>query len=156
MCTHPHVQYTAQAELDNVIGSERLPSIADRARLPYIDALVKEVLRWAPVVPLGELSTMSFLDVCSRLTCDVPPILLIGVPHRVMQDDVYEGYRIPAGSIVIANIWCVSTRTIITHCRAHTFMHTFFSTNQGDAARLRGIPRPTHIPTRALLGRGKG
>jgi cytochrome P450 len=43
----------AQAELDLIIGPDRLPSISDRARLPYVDALVKEVLRWAPIAPLG-------------------------------------------------------------------------------------------------------
>ena len=53
MCTHPLAQLAAQAELDSVLGNERLPSISDRARLPYVDAIVKEVLRWAPVGPLS-------------------------------------------------------------------------------------------------------
>ena len=56
MCTHPLAQRAAQAELDNVIGNDRLPSMADRAQLPYIDALMKEVLRWSPIAPMGELS----------------------------------------------------------------------------------------------------
>ena len=54
MCTHPRVQLAGQVELDSVIGSERLPTISDRAQLPYINAIVKEVLRWGPVAPLGE------------------------------------------------------------------------------------------------------
>ena len=54
MSIYPRVQLAAQAELDNVIGCERLPCISDRAQLPYIDAIVKEVLRWAPVAPLGK------------------------------------------------------------------------------------------------------
>ena len=58
MCTHPHVQHSAQAELDRVIGNDQLPSMADRAQLPYIDALMKEVLRWGPVAPLGEWSIL--------------------------------------------------------------------------------------------------
>ena len=57
MCTHPHIQLAAQAELDSIIGSERLSSVCDRAQLPYIDTLVKELLRWAPIAPLGELYT---------------------------------------------------------------------------------------------------
>jgi len=54
MCTHPRVQLAAQAELDAVIGNERLPTVADRAQLPYIDAIVKEVFRWGPVTPMGQ------------------------------------------------------------------------------------------------------
>lgn len=53
MTLFPDVQKTAQAELDRVVG-DRLPSFGDRAHLPYIDALVKETLRWNPVTPLGK------------------------------------------------------------------------------------------------------
>lgn len=53
MLTHPHAQHTAQAELDSIIGNDRLPTISDRAQLPYVDALVKEVVRWSPSGPLG-------------------------------------------------------------------------------------------------------
>jgi cytochrome P450 len=54
MALHPEVQIKAQAELDAVIGSGRLPDYSDRPSLPYINATVKEVLRWNPVAPLGE------------------------------------------------------------------------------------------------------
>lgn len=47
------VQKKAQAELDAVIGSDRLPTLADRANLPYINAVVLEVLRWNSVTPTG-------------------------------------------------------------------------------------------------------
>lgn len=47
------VQKTAQAELDVVIGSGRLPTLADREDLPYINAVVLEVLRWNSVAPTG-------------------------------------------------------------------------------------------------------
>lgn len=33
-------------------------------------------------------------------------LIPIGIPHRVIKEDIYEGYRIPVGSLVIANIWC--------------------------------------------------
>ena len=55
MTLYPHIQAKAQEELDNVIGSDRLPKLSDREELPYINALVKEVFRWNPVLPLGEL-----------------------------------------------------------------------------------------------------
>jgi len=54
MVTHPEVQRKAQAEIDRVVGNDRLPTSADQPNLPYIDALVKEVLRWHPVAPLGK------------------------------------------------------------------------------------------------------
>ncbi|KAI0062717.1 cytochrome P450 [Artomyces pyxidatus] len=79
---HPDVMRKAQAELDAVTGGQRLPDYEDRARLPYVEAICKEVLRWRMVAPAG-------------------------VPHAATQDDVYEGYFIPKGSIVIANLWAI-------------------------------------------------
>ena len=79
MAIHPEVQLRAQAELDSVIDTDRLPSFADRPRLPYIAAVQKEILRWAPVAPLG-------------------------IPHSLMEDDEYQGYFIPKGTTVIQNI----------------------------------------------------
>lgn len=77
---HPRVISVAQAELDAVIGSEHLPTLEDLDSLPYIDAMVKETLRWRPVTPSA-------------------------VPHLNTEEDEYMGYRIPQGSIVIANLW---------------------------------------------------
>ncbi|KAI9456445.1 cytochrome P450 [Boletus coccyginus] len=82
MVLHPAVQAKAQAELDSVIGSGRLPDYNDRPSLPYIDAIVKEVLRWNPVAPLG-------------------------LPHMVTKDDIYDGYFIPAGTTIIGNTWTI-------------------------------------------------
>ena len=82
MTLHPSIQTRAQAELDAVVGPDRLPTMADRPRLPYVNALALEVLRSHVVAPTG-------------------------VPHRVTEDDVYEGYFIPKGSLVLANLWCV-------------------------------------------------
>ena len=46
-------QTKAQREIDAVVGHDRLPTLADRQRLPYVEALFKEIIRWAPVVPIG-------------------------------------------------------------------------------------------------------
>ena len=54
MSLYPEVQVQAQREIDQVVGKDRLPSYKDRNSLPYINALVKEVLRWNPVTPLGK------------------------------------------------------------------------------------------------------
>lgn len=80
MTLHPRVQRKAQEELDQAIGRSRLPDFSDRESLSYIEAILKEVLRWFPSVPLG-------------------------IAHRVTEEDEYRGMRIPKGAIVIANIW---------------------------------------------------
>ena len=51
----PEIQTIAQKELDAVTRRERLPTFEDRSRLPFVDAICKEILRWRPVVPMGEL-----------------------------------------------------------------------------------------------------
>jgi cytochrome P450 len=53
MTLFPDAQHKAQDEIDHVVGSDRLPNLADRDSLPYVDALVSEVLRWRPVIPTG-------------------------------------------------------------------------------------------------------
>lgn len=56
MVLYPDVQARAQAEIDAVIGQglQRLPHWEDRSSLPYVEAVVKETLRWHPAVPLGK------------------------------------------------------------------------------------------------------
>ena len=54
MAMYPDVQKKAQAEIDAVIGCDRLPDLDDLDSLPFIDAVVKETLRWQPVIPMGE------------------------------------------------------------------------------------------------------
>ncbi|KAJ3553129.1 hypothetical protein NM688_g3785 [Phlebia brevispora] len=53
MVLHPEVQRKAQAEIDRVIGHDRLPTFEDEQDLPYITAVMREVLRWRPIAPLG-------------------------------------------------------------------------------------------------------
>jgi len=57
----PQVQRRAQAELDVVIGRDRLPTFDDRPRLPYIEALCKELLRWQMVTPMGTIQSFSVI-----------------------------------------------------------------------------------------------
>ncbi|TFY69462.1 hypothetical protein EVJ58_g398 [Rhodofomes roseus] len=80
MMCFPDAQRKAQAEIDRVIGNDRLPTLADRDELPYIRALIWEVLRWQPIAPLG-------------------------APHSLIQDDTHAGYYLPKGTTVITNIW---------------------------------------------------
>ena len=79
MLAYPETQARAHAELDAVIGRTRLPTFADYQHLPYIRAMVKEVLRWRPITPI--------------------------VAHRSTEDDWYEGMFIPKGTLCLANLW---------------------------------------------------
>ena len=82
MSLHPEVQQKAQEEIDRVVGYDRLPNAQDKKNLPYVDAIVREVTRLNPAVPLGESQSEIPLDLL---------IYALGVPHRLKEDDVYEG-----------------------------------------------------------------
>ncbi|KAG1839420.1 cytochrome P450 [Suillus subalutaceus] len=83
MVLYPDVQARARAEIDQVMRHDRMPCLDDRASLPYLDAILLEVLRWYPIIPLG-------------------------VPHATTNDDIYGGYFIPKGAIVMVNQWTLS------------------------------------------------
>ena len=53
MVLHPDIQRKAQKQLDEVVGTYRLPEFGDIASMPYVEAVVKELFRWQPVTPLG-------------------------------------------------------------------------------------------------------
>ena len=59
MAVYPEIQKKAQAEIDAVIGPNRLPNFEDRPSLPYINAVVKEVMRWHLALPFGEVFSLS-------------------------------------------------------------------------------------------------
>lgn len=59
MAKYPDVQAKAQAEIDRVVGRDRLPEISDRDDLPYVNAVMLEVFRWHPPVPLSMCLTIA-------------------------------------------------------------------------------------------------
>lgn len=65
------------------MGTERLPSWADEASLPYVRSLIKEVHRWAPIGGLG-------------------------IPHYALKEDTYNGFTIPKNTIVFPNLPALS------------------------------------------------
>lgn len=88
MALHPNVQSKAQAEVDAVVGNSRLPTLADRERLLYVNALVSEILRYCELAPFG-------------------------VPHVLRQDDIHEGYFIPKGTWAVPNCWAMSRDPLV-------------------------------------------
>jgi cytochrome P450 len=52
MLVRPDVQIKAQAEIDGVVGRDRLPELDDAPQMPYVQAVINECLRWLPVVPM--------------------------------------------------------------------------------------------------------
>ena len=119
MVCYPEVQKKAQEELDKVLNGG-LPEHSDIVSLPYLSALVKEVYRysevyfkdyvpytrhffvsyrWNPVTPLGR----PLLNL--KMVLSQTPLCYQGVPHQSTSDDLYNGYHIPANSVVFANQW---------------------------------------------------
>lgn len=78
----PVIQARAQAEMDSIIGKDRLPTFDDREKLLYMQCIITESIRWGVATP-------------------------VGVPHRVSQDDYYNSYYIPANTMIIANAWAM-------------------------------------------------
>ncbi|KZS94053.1 cytochrome P450 [Sistotremastrum niveocremeum HHB9708] len=82
MMLYPEVQKKAQEQLDKLLQHDRLPTFEDMENLPYITALMKETLRWRPIVPAG-------------------------FPHLSTQDAMYNNMHLPSGTIVLWNAWSI-------------------------------------------------
>ncbi|TVU41540.1 hypothetical protein EJB05_15068, partial [Eragrostis curvula] len=80
---NPDVLAKATAELDSVVGRGRLVTEADVPSLPYLDAVVKEVMRLHPAAPL----------LVPRLSREATTTV--------------DGYDIPAGTRVFVNVWAI-------------------------------------------------
>ncbi|KAF7800179.1 hypothetical protein EIP86_011426 [Pleurotus ostreatoroseus] len=80
--TVPRVQDKIHQELDATVGPGRLPTLEDTPSLTYLQAVFMEALRWKPVLPLG-------------------------IPRQAMFDDEYMGYSIPAGTVIVPNVWAL-------------------------------------------------
>ncbi|KIJ64011.1 hypothetical protein HYDPIDRAFT_175746 [Hydnomerulius pinastri MD-312] len=117
MVQHPEVLKRAQAEIDSVTGQNRLPACEDRERLPYCNAIFTETLRWGVPVPLN-------------------------LPHRLTEDDVYDGMFIPKGSLVFGNIWAI-LRDEKLYPDPHSFNpERYLEPAADEMAERRRDPRP--------------
>ncbi|XP_070545942.1 steroid 17-alpha-hydroxylase/17,20 lyase-like [Ptychodera flava] len=82
LVNYPDVQVKVQKEIDDVIGQGRSPSLSDKGKLPYCEAVINEVLRIRTVLPLG-------------------------VPHETLEDTSVGGYNIPKGTKIMTFFWKV-------------------------------------------------
>ena len=80
MANRPSIQSRVQDEMDEVIGSEALTTVDDRSRLPYTFAVIAESMRYHTASPLG-------------------------IAHRAAEDIEVGGYRVPAGAMVLSNLY---------------------------------------------------
>ncbi|CUA73278.1 O-methylsterigmatocystin oxidoreductase [Rhizoctonia solani] len=78
-CLYPEAAKKAQGEIDSVVGRERIPNLQDRPALPYTEAFVQEIMRMFPPAPLG-------------------------LAHLTTEDIEFQGYQIPKGTTINANI----------------------------------------------------
>lgn len=106
MINKPQVMIKAQQELDRVVGRNRPVEESDTNELPYLNAVMKEVLRLHPVLPLM-------------------------VPHCPSKPCVVAGYTIPKGARVFVNVWAIH-RDPVHWTNATEFMPERFLNCKGD------------------------
>ncbi|XP_038063977.1 cytochrome P450 2J6-like [Patiria miniata] len=82
MMMFPEIQHRVQAEIDAVVGRNRLPRMADKRDLNFTQAVIWEVQRLACIAPLG-------------------------IPHTAASDTHIHGFTIPKGAILVPNLWAL-------------------------------------------------
>ncbi|XP_032751892.1 cytochrome P450 2B3 [Rattus rattus] len=75
MLKYPHVAEKVQKEIDQVIGSHRVPTLDDRSKMPYTEAVIHEIQRFSDVSPMG-------------------------LPCRITKDTLFRGYLLPKNTEV--------------------------------------------------------
>jgi cytochrome P450 len=81
MAQFPEIQSRLRAEFSSVT-EDRMPTLLDTEKMPYLDAATKEVMRLYPAAP-------------------------VSLPHATIEDDLHDGYSIPKDSMVFYSLWCV-------------------------------------------------
>lgn len=90
MLLYPDTQRRAQAEIDSVLAENVLPDFSHRKSLPYVEAVLRETMRWHSVAPLGSSLTKTVFESADHVGD-------VALPHMTCCDDVFEGYFIPKG-----------------------------------------------------------
>ncbi|XP_052537734.1 cytochrome P450 2U1 [Tympanuchus pallidicinctus] len=82
MSLYPEVQEKVHAEIEAVLGRDKVPSLTHKAQMPFTEATIMEVQRMTAVVPLS-------------------------IPRMASETAVLQGYTIPKGSVIVPNLWSV-------------------------------------------------
>ena len=80
LAKYPDIQKRLQKELDHVTGKQRVPSLKDKASLPYVEAFIAEVLRHVSIMPMA-------------------------IPHSSIKASTLRGYSIPPDVKILLNLW---------------------------------------------------
>lgn len=83
MIHNKHICDKVQSELDAVIGRKRLPNSKDRNHLPYVEAVLSEILRFSNVAPLG-------------------------IAHRAIESTTLQQYTIPKDTVMLVSLYSLN------------------------------------------------
>ncbi|KAH0826412.1 cytochrome P450 [Lanmaoa asiatica] len=103
LAMYPDVQAKLKEELSRVVGTDRLPTLQDRDALPYLQATIKEAMRWRPALPLSIARATRSADFYKGrwLMHSLHNVLRLSKCNHV-------GYYIPEGTIVLPNVWAMT------------------------------------------------
>ncbi|KAF5308977.1 hypothetical protein D9758_018491 [Tetrapyrgos nigripes] len=114
---NPDAMRKGQIAVDERTGGARLADFSDFGSIPYVDALLRETLRWIPLTPLS-------------------------VPHRSVEDDEYNGYYIPGGATVVGNGWAMLHDESVYGPNPHIFNPERFLQEDGSLDPNVPFPNP--------------
>ncbi|KAH9934393.1 cytochrome P450 [Fomitopsis serialis] len=154
MVLHPDIQRKAQAEIDAVVGTQRLPTMEDREKLPYLNCIIKEVLRFGTIVPLMPHS----LDVDDACTISLRPAIYHN-PNTYPSPDEFRPERYLPHSGPVAAFdpevigFGLGRRTCVGEHFAQAIMflnmaHTLAVFDLRPAKDANGVPRPPAVAWR--------
>ncbi len=109
----PDVEARLHGEIEQVLGG-RLPTLADVARLEYARAVIQETLRLYPPIPV--------------------------LPREATQDEVFEGQRIPKGSLVLVVPWLLHRHRKLWEHPDHFVPDRFMAGNEGRVSKFAYVP----------------
>ncbi|XP_068607255.1 cytochrome P450 2U1 [Brachionichthys hirsutus] len=125
MVSYPDIQDKVQAEIDEVLGMHRGPSLTDKGSLPFTESTIMEVQRLTTAVPLA-------------------------IPHMASETTEFRGYVIPKGTVLLPNLWSVHRDPTVWD-DPDTFRPTRFLDDEGRLIRKECF-MPFGIGRRVCMG----